>query len=42
MLSFPFVGICAGVYKDGEGAESLPESDEDIRSLRTFDVLFKK
>ena len=29
----------AVVHQDGERAESLPESDKDIRGMRPFDVL---
>ena len=36
------VGFRTGIHQDGEGAESVPESDEDLRSLRQTDVLFEK
>ena len=36
------VGICAGIHQNGERAESFPESHENIRGLRAFDVLPEK
>lgn len=39
MLPQLSVGFRTGIHQDGEGAESVPESDEDLRSLRQTDVL---
>ena len=35
-------GVSAGFHQDGKGAESVPESDKDIRHLRETDVLPEK
>ena len=36
------VGFRAGIHQDGEGAESVPESHQDLRCLRQTDVLPEK
>ena len=42
MLLHVFIGFCAGFHQDGKGAESFPESDKNLRSLRQTDVLSEK
>ncbi len=39
LLSLPSVRVCACLDQDGEGAESVAESDEDLRCVRASDVL---
>ena len=36
------IGFRAGIHQDGEGAESVPESHQDLRCLRQTDVLPEK
>ena len=42
VLSQLSVGFRAGIHQDGEGAESVPESHQDLRCLRQTDVLPEK
>ena len=35
MLPYLSYRVCTGIHQDGKGTESVPESDEDFRCLRT-------
>ena len=39
MLSFLYGRFCAGFHQDGKGAESLAQSNQDIRCVRKTYVL---
>ena len=39
LLSFLYGGFCAGFHQDGKGAESFPQSNQDIRCVRKTHVL---
>ena len=39
LLSFLYGGFCAGFHQDGKGAESLAQSNQDIRCVRKAYVL---
>ena len=42
VLSFLSLGIYTRIHQDGEGTESVPEPDEDIRGMRPAYVLLEK
>ena len=39
LLSFLYGRFCAGFHQDGKGAESLAQSNQDIRCVRKAYVL---
>ena len=39
VLQYPSVGVPAGIDQDGKGAESVSESDQDLRCVRATHVL---